>query len=131
MREQKIIEKLKKTISSVSQIFDLQKYDPNTRKTTSQRIGEGFDHIERTRRARKGRVKGGKATPEQEADRLSVETTDKRSDDSKRDIRTAVAQEFNVPENKLRGCKSMRKRLAKKLTKGLSQSRLWKPEAET
>ena len=65
-------------------------------------VMEARSAIERRERARKGRVAGGKATPEQEADRLSAETTDKRSDNPKQDTRMAVAQEFNVPENKLR-----------------------------
>ena len=65
-------------------------------------VVEARSAIEKRERARKGRAAGGDATTEQKADRLSAETTDKRSDGPKQDTRAAVAQEFNVPENKLR-----------------------------
>ena len=63
-------------------------------------IMEARSAIERRERARKAGKTGGVGRPKENS--LSDETTDKRSDNQKRDTRTEVAQEFNVPENKLR-----------------------------
>lgn len=74
-------------------------------------------------RAKAGREAGGKATPEQKADRLSVKTTDKRSKPKrpKKDTRKEVSKAAKVSERKLRAALKIKKedpKLAEKILAG-------------
>jgi N6-adenosine-specific RNA methylase IME4 len=65
--------------------------------------------LERQERARKGRARGGDATPEQKQRRLSETSSDKRSD-KKKDSRAAVSKQARVSEWKLRQIGEIKKK---------------------
>jgi N6-adenosine-specific RNA methylase IME4 len=79
------------------------------RSVVANDVREFQSEIARKERAVKAREVGGKATPQQEKERLSAKLTEKRKPSAPKDTRKAVAREAKLPERKIRLAQEIKK----------------------